>query len=107
MEDINHPAVRLTAEQKQELIANWRHSGLSQKTFCIEKNIRYGTFVTWVSRSKKSKAKKSKSAQEGKSFAQLEISSSVSPFVELNFKNGNCVRIFPSVPADFIRLLIY
>jgi len=108
MENINYPVGRrLTTEQKQDLITKWRNSGQSKKAFCLENNLKYHTFVTWESRSKKGETKKSKLAQQGKSFAQLKIGSSVSPFAELNFKGGNSIRIFHSVPADFIRSLIY
>lgn len=40
-----HYAPRRTAQQWQALFADWAASGLSQRSFCEAKGIKYGTFT--------------------------------------------------------------
>lgn len=107
MENINDNGSGLTADQKHELVATWRSSGQNQKAFCREHDLKYNTFVSWVSKSKKGKTRKSKSTQKAKGFTEVRISSPVSSFAEIKLKEGVFINIFHPVSADFIRSLIY
>lgn len=42
--------MRYTAEQIQVTINEWRVSGLSKKTFCLERDICPQTFYNWIKR---------------------------------------------------------
>ena len=89
------------------LVRRWRSSGQTQKAFCEENNLNYNTFISWLNKSKKGKTKKNKAVSPAKGFAEVKVKATISPFVQLNLKDGLSVSIFHSVSADFLRSLIY
>jgi hypothetical protein len=107
MENNNVQTPSLSTEQKQELVARWRSSGQRQKAFCQEHNLKYNAFVSWASKSKKGKTRKSKLIQKAKGFTEVKISSPGSSFAEIKLRDGVAITIFHSVSSDFIRSLIY
>lgn len=69
---------RLTAEQKKELISQWKQSGISRKKFSRERQINYYTFMDWCYRFDKKPSEKRKN-----NFVELTVS-----------LHGACTKIF-------------
>ncbi len=79
-----------TSEEMFPLVEQWQTSGLSQKQFSKENNIKYHSFTYWVRRFRQHQRR-----QDG--FIPLELSGSgtCGAFrVELVFGNGSVLRIY-------------
>lgn len=93
-------------EQMFSVIMSWQQSGLSQKSFCEQHNIRYHVFHYWYKcyRDLRSPAK-----DEG--FIPLKIRPSISvndsrPHVELLLSDGSRLLFHQPVSSDYLKALI-
>ncbi len=84
MEKTNTPEVMFP------LVEQWQQSGLSQKQFSEEKNIKYHNFAYWVKRYRQHQYR-----QDGFIPVELTSSGASGSFrVELAFGNGLVLRIY-------------
>ena len=81
------------------LIGEWESSGLSQKEFCQQHNLKMATFAYW--------RKKCKTHQETvTSFSGFqEVLPPIAGFVEIRYPNGVVVCL-PRADADSLKALI-
>lgn len=91
-----------TEDQKQQLLIEWKQSGLTKIAFCNEKQIKYYTFVGW-----KNTHPKKKSAASESSFLPVEIKKDFdSLFAQLTLKNGTVVSLYQPVEASYLSALV-
>ncbi len=93
--------VRLTTEQKKELISQWKESGISRKKFSAEHQINYYTFMDWCYRFDKKPTQK-----KATNFVELKVSSQTGSFAEIKYLNGNTIIFYQPVPADYFQSLV-
>ncbi len=74
-----------------DLVEQWQQSGMSQKQFSCEHNIKLPTFMYWVKKYRLNK-------QDDPGFARVELSqhslSSTTARIEIALADGLVVRIF-------------
>ena len=74
-----------------DLVEQWQQSGMSQKQFSAEHNIKLPTFMYWVKKYRMNK-------QDDPGFARVELSqhnfSSTTARIEIALADGLVVRIF-------------
>jgi len=74
-----------------DLVEQWQQSGLSQKQFSTEHNIKLPTFMYWVKKYRMNK-------QDDPGFARVELSqhslSSTTARIEIALADGVVIRIF-------------
>ena len=68
--------VQRTAEQRRELIDEWKASGLGKAAFCRQRGVNLATFCHWFGRKKK---RRRKGAAQAPKFAEVAV---VQPTVE-------------------------
>lgn len=91
-------------ESMFSLIRKWQASGMSQKTFCKEHDLRYHVFHYWYSQFRVSTAEGS--SVPGR-FIHLQTSSSTPDvFVEVNFTGGSSIIFHQPVSADYLKALL-
>jgi len=94
-----------SAEQKQQLIREWKQSGQTRLAFAKDNGINYYTLVSWVS-SKKKKSKISKEARPGSGFVQVAVADKGSTtFARISFTN-HTLELFNPVSADYLKSLL-
>ena len=93
-----------TQEQMLEMVSSWKQSGLSQKAFCEQNNIRYYVFHYWYKRYRDRPSCK----QTG--FVQLEVehSSSHQCFanIEVVLADGKRILFHQPVSSDYLKSVI-
>ena len=91
-------------EQMFSIISSWQQSGLSQKSFCEQHNIRYHVFHYWY---KCYRDLQSSTKDEG--FIPLKIQPSVNDscaYVELLLADGKRLLFHSPVSSDYLKALI-
>jgi hypothetical protein len=83
----------------------WQRSGLSQRSYCLENNLREGQFHYWI---KKFRQLDSHANSVNSGFVPLLVtaSNSINPIVEIQHKDGHCIRFFQSVDASVLKSLL-
>jgi len=89
--------VRRSAEQRRELIAEFKRSGQQQKDFCRDRDINATTFSGWL-----------RKAAEGRpTFAEVSVPVKVAAEIEIELPNGVRVLLHgggsPEQTSDLIR----
>lgn len=87
------------------MIEEWKQSGLSQKAFCREKNLRYYVFHYWYKVYRDGKGE----AQSGKPCfvpLHLEGTSSPHPAMELILVDGKRILFYHQPSVDLIKALL-
>lgn len=93
--------------QKQmfRMIAGWQQSGLSQKLYCEQNEIKYHVFHYWYKR-----FRNSRSVNTTPAFIPLQIKSpqtvSTNAGIELVLTDGRRILFNQPVTADFIKAII-
>ncbi len=86
-------------------IAEWLQSGLSQKSYCEQHNIRYHIFHYWYKRYRQAQA-----ATTGSSFVALHVQPSFTDpatvQAELLFADGKRIVFYQPLSADFVKAII-
>lgn len=91
---------RYTDLEKQELIEQWKQSGMNKISFCKSRAISYYTFVDWTG--KRERKQKTKS-----SFIPVKIKNeSAAPFAQIILKNGTNIIIHQQVEVSYLSALI-
>jgi hypothetical protein len=80
------------AKRRTELVAAWRHSGLTQAEFARREGVRYPTFATWVQQSRLAEGR-TKTAAVKVRFAEVKLPATTGlPGVEVRLPDGTLVR---------------
>lgn len=75
---------------------NWKQSGISQKQYCFENNIKLSTFSYWIARLRRK-------PNDIKGFIEIPgIKTTKADFIELIIKNKIVIRIRPDIDFDFL-----
>ena len=94
-------------------VVAWRESGQSQKDFCLQQGIKYGTFKDWMFKSNRSHPSTNK-AKPKESFVSIQLdttanqppANSVIPVMEITLSNGSQLSFYQPVPAAYLRDLL-
>ena len=93
-----------TQEHMLEMVSSWKQSGLSQKAFCEQNNIRYYVFHYWYKRYR------DRSSCKPTGFVQLEVerSSSHQCFanIEVVLADGKRILFHQPVSSDYLKSVI-
>lgn len=92
---------KYTAAEKTNHISSWRVSGISQKEYCAQHDLKYQTFCRWVykSREDNSSIEETKNIRVQKNFIPIRVTENISSQksivtkVELEFPDGTKLRI--------------
>ncbi len=90
-----------TASQREDLIQEWKQSGKSKKDFCVEKGLKYMTFVCWKSKDQTNQA------PVKNSFMQVAVRNEPEAlFAKLLLNNGTALHIYQPVEASYLSRLL-
>ena len=95
-----------TQHQMLAMIETWKQSGLSQKAYCEQNNIRYYVFHYWYKR-----YKDMQTTEQDAGFVPLNIKPSVSlntcsAGIELLLADGKRILFHQAVSSDYLKALI-
>jgi hypothetical protein len=91
-----------TTLEKQELIEQWKQSGISKLAFTREKKINYFSFCEWARGRKRSYKSKPKNA-----FLPVEIKGNSSQhFAHLVLKSGAIINLYQPVESSYLVALL-
>lgn len=80
------------AERREELVAAWRQSGLTQAEFARREGVRYPTFASWVQQARKAAGGKQTPAPQVR-FAEVQAAAmEAAPLLEVRLPDGTVVR---------------
>jgi|JI10StandDraft_1071094.scaffolds.fasta_scaffold14976_12 transposase-like protein len=106
--------VKVKAERREELVAEYRHSGLSQAEFARRACVNYQTFAHWVQRARREAAEAAPLATPAMPrFAELRLPGAVRPSprtaageLSVSLPDGVVVRgAEPAAVAALVRAL--
>lgn len=89
---------KYTPEEKANHISRWKSSGITQKEYCLQHNIKYLTFGKWLYNSRSKSAIKKPKVSSSKTFIPIRVTENVTPSknmtkVEIEFPDGTKLRI--------------
>lgn len=87
---------RYSAEEKQQIIGQWKRSGLSRQAFCRQEQLSYYTLLNWT------KKKHTGSKTVTSEFIPL----SINPGTE-QFGFAHCKQIFAQIETPGKRIQLY
>lgn len=95
-----------TQQQMLAMIASWKQSGVSQKAYCEQNNIRYYVFHYWYKR-----YKDLQTAEKDADFVPLNVKPSVwldtgNAGIELLLPDGKRILFHQAVSSDYLKALI-
>ena len=96
-----------TQEQMFAMISSWKQSGLSQKAYCLQNNIRYYVFHYWYKRYRDDRSEPKETA----AFIPLEVTSfsahkSSAAAVEIVLADGKRILFHQPVSSDYLKAII-
>ncbi len=86
------------AARREELVAAWRQSGLTQAAFARREGVRYPTFASWVQQARQPGGRTQPSEPKVRpprriNFAEVQVPAALSvPAVEVRLADGTVVR---------------
>ena len=94
-----------TQEDMLKMIDSWKQSGLSQKAYCEQHNIRYYVFHYWYKR-----FRDQQDAVEDASFVPLNVKPSTFPVsnsaIEILLPDGKRILFHQAVGPDYLKALM-
>ena len=94
-----------TQEDMLRMIGSWKQSGLSQKAYCEQNNIRYYVFHYWYKRFRDQQG-----AVEDATFVPLNVKPSTFPVsnsaIEILLPDGKRILFHQPVSPDYLKALI-
>ncbi len=95
-----YPHRRYSPEEKQQIIEQWKKSGLSRQDYCRQNNLSYYSLILWT----KKKYNRSKSVP--KEFIPLKIKPcSENIFAQIEAA-GKRIQLYQPVSANFLKQLM-
>lgn len=99
----NRKRVRVSAQRREALLAEWRSSGLSAAAFARERAISYSTFANW----RRQEARRKAATQGGAiRFAEVVARESGSAGIEVQLDAGALIKIDHPAQAVLAAALI-
>ncbi|MBS1605273.1 MAG: hypothetical protein JST42_21595 [Bacteroidetes bacterium] len=90
-----------------EGISLWQQSGLTQKAWCEQNHIAYGSFHYWYKRYRNEEMAASSDKRPDGGFVRLMVDSGLAPaWGELVLSDGKKLIFHQPLSVDFIRALI-
>ena len=94
------PNRSLSGEEVDDLINEWKASGIGKKEFCLRKGLNYQTFVSWF-------YIKKKRSQANKGFIPVELAgSSVGIFAEIQLGNSRKIILHQPVGLEILQAIL-
>ena len=95
-----------TQQQMFAMVASWKQSGLSQKQYCKQNNIRYYVFHYWYKR-----YRDQQTPLKDAGFVPLDVKNSASfndgsAAIELLLGDGKRILFHSTVSSDYLKSLI-
>jgi hypothetical protein len=94
-----------TQEDMFKMIGSWKQSGLSQKAYCEQNNIRYHVFHYWYKR-----FRDEQDAIDDATFVPLNVKPSTFPVsnsaIEILLPDGKRILFHQPVSPDYLKALI-
>jgi hypothetical protein len=94
-----------TQEDMLRMIGSWKQSGLSQKAYCEQNNIRYYVFHYWYKR-----FRDQQDAVEHATFVPLNVKPSTFPVsnsaIEILLPDGKRILFHQAVGPDYLKAFI-
>src|SRR3954467_7720131 len=94
-----------TQEDMLKMIASWKQSGLSQKAYCEQNNIRYYVFHYWYKRYRDQQG-----AVDNGTFVPLNVKPSTFPLansaIEILLPDGKRILFHQPVCPDYLKAII-
>lgn len=104
MENPNYqPSRRYSAEEKQQLIEEWKQSRLSRQAFCRQNNLNYYTLINWTSK-KRSEGKPNNA--EPDNFIPLQVKPGAEKIFAQIESGNKRLHLYYAVPASFLKQLL-
>ena len=88
---------KLTSDEKERILSDWKQSGMSKKKFAEERGLKYCTFVGWFQGSKK--------GISTPGFSEVVISSGDKLFMEVVIREKT-VRFYQPLPLEHFLWLL-
>ena len=94
-----------TQDKMFALIRSWKQSGLSQKSYCEQNQIRYYVFHYWYKRYRDEQSNSSEGA-----FIPVNVKTSFSDItcanIEVVFADGKRILFHEAISSDFLKAVI-
>lgn len=91
-----------TQQQMVAMISSWKQSGLSQKAYCEQNNIRYYVFHYWYKR-----YRDNQKPEKDAGFVALNIEpSACSAGIEMLLPDGKRILFHQAVSSEYLKALI-
>lgn len=91
---------RFSTEEWIKLVAKYRSSGLTLKSFAENKNIKPSTFSYWVYKSQRQKRKKKTVEEKSCAFVEVTTPLNKNFAMELKMPNGICINLSAASRED-------
>lgn len=95
-----------TEQQMFNMLTHWQLSGISQKAYCEQHDIKYHVFHYWYKRFRDSQANNKQAGKFIPIQIQHPISTTKNAGIELLFPDGRRLLFNQPVSADFIKAII-
>ncbi len=94
------PRGRYSPEEKQQIIEQWKQSGLSRQAYCRQNNLSYYSLIFWT------KKKRNRNKPVSNEFIPFKIKSgSENIFAQIE-TGGKRIQLYQSVTANFLKQLL-
>lgn len=91
---------RYSPEQKQQIIEQWKQSGLSRRAFCLQQKFCYYTLIHWT------KEKRIRKKVVASDFIPVDVKKDTEQvFAQIEIQ-GKRIQLFQPVTAHFLKHLI-
>ncbi len=88
---------KYTPEEKANHISTWKSSGITQKEYCVQHNLKYMTFGKWISDRNRNNRTVKKKESSPKNFIPIRVTENIPSKnmtkVEIEFPDGTKLRI--------------
>lgn len=93
-------SARYSAEEKQQIIEQWKQSGLSRRAFCRQQNLSYNSLTHWT------RKKRNRSRSVTSDFVPLKIKPATEQVFAQIETGGKRIQLYQPVTANFLKQLL-
>lgn len=94
------PRGHYSPEEKQQIIGQWKQSGLNRQAFCRANNLSYHTLIHWT---RKPRTRKQSKSSE---FIPIKIKSGTETIFAQIETGGKRIQLYQPVTANFLKQLL-
>lgn len=92
--------VRYSSKEKQQVIEQWKQSGLNRAAYCRANNLSYHTLIHWTRKPRKRKR------SESSEFLPIKIKSDTETVFAQVETGGKRIQLYHPVTAGFLKQLL-